>query len=197
MPINHEQFERKLAALGISTEAPDFLNNRNLIFPDKFPTKNARARVTRKLCTLFEGSSFKEPEKLVINQRFSELSKAWQPKNFEEACKRNAGRRKLHMQKRKDRADRILRLLAAMDTVPELRESAYGWLSLTAETMKKSKATASRDFALARRIHGQFAQLFGRPLNTKQDRINWSWDWSRGSPKTGHTWSPQNRPYEK
>jgi len=69
-------------------------------------------------------------------------------------------------------------MLSAMEAAPELRESAYGWLSLTAETMKRSKATASRDFALARRIHGQFGLMFGRPFNTRQDRIKWSWDWS-------------------
>jgi hypothetical protein len=44
------------------------------------------------------------------------------------------------MRKRKDR---ILQLLAAIAAVPELRESAYGWFSLIAETMKKSKVTAS------------------------------------------------------
>ena len=78
----------------------------------------------------------------------------------------------------KPRANRIVRLLSAMEAAPELRESAYGWLSLTAETMKRSKATASRDFALARRIHGQFGLMFGRPFNTRQDRIK-SWQSGR------------------
>jgi hypothetical protein len=82
------------------------------------------------------------------------------------------------MRKRKERADRIVRLLAAMEAAPELRESAYGWLTLTAETMKKSKATVSRDFALARRIHAQFARMFGRVFNLRKDQIKWSWDWS-------------------
>jgi hypothetical protein len=41
------------------------------------------------------------------------MSGPWHPKNWEEACKRNAGRRKLHQRKRKERADRIVRLLAA------------------------------------------------------------------------------------
>lgn len=48
------------------------------------------------------------------------MSKPWHPKNWEEACKRNAGRKKLHQRKRKERADRIVRLLAAID-----RESNY------------------------------------------------------------------------
>jgi len=65
-----------------------------------------------------------------------------------------------------------------MEAAPELRESAYGWLTLTAETMKKSKATVSRDFALARRIHAQFARMFGRVFNPRKDQIKWSWDWS-------------------
>jgi hypothetical protein len=89
------------------------------------------------------------------------MATAWQPKNWDEVCKRNAGRRKLHQRKRKERADRIIRLLAAMDAVPELLESSYGWLSLTAETMKRSKATASRDFQLARRVQTQFGRMFG------------------------------------
>ena len=67
-------------------------------------------------------------------------------------------------------------MLGAMEVAPELRESAYGWLSVTAETMKKSKATASRDFAIARRIHFQFARMFGRTLELKKDQVKWSWD---------------------
>ena len=106
------------------------------------------------------------------------MSQPWIPRNWEEACKRNAGRRKLHARKRKERADRIVGILVAMEVAPVLRESAYGWLSMAAERMKKSKATASRDFALARRLHNQFAQLFGRPLNLQRDHIKWSWDWS-------------------
>jgi hypothetical protein len=106
------------------------------------------------------------------------MSNPWQPKNWEEACKRNAGRKKLHQRKRKERADRIVRLLAAIDAAPELLESSYGWLSLIAETMKRSKATASRDVQLVRRIHAQFARMFGRRLEVKKDQILWSWDWS-------------------
>jgi hypothetical protein len=130
------------------------------------------------------------------------MAKPWHPKNWEEACKRNAGRRKLHMRKRKERADRIVRLLAAIDAVPELRESAYGWLSLTAETMKKSKATASRDFALSRRICSQFTRMFGRTFNATQDQIKWSWDWShygfrtRESVQAGHKKPVGNFPFD-
>jgi len=106
------------------------------------------------------------------------MSSPWHPKNFDEACKRNAGRKKLHQRKRKERADRIVRLLAAIEVAPELLESSYRWLSLTAETMKRSKATASRDFQLARRIHTQFGRMFGRRFEVKKDQILWSWDWS-------------------
>lgn len=106
------------------------------------------------------------------------MSVPWKPKTWEEACKRNVGRKKLHQRKRKERADRIVRLLAAIEAVPELLESSYGWLSLTAETMKHSKATASRDFQLARRIHAQFARMFGRKFEVKKDQVLWSWNWS-------------------
>lgn len=84
----------------------------------------------------------------------------------------------LEERRRKERADRIVRLLAAIEAAPELLESSYGWLTLTAETMKRSKATASRDFQLARRIHTQFVRMFGRKLEVKMDQILWSWDWS-------------------
>ena len=106
------------------------------------------------------------------------MSVPWKPKTWEEACKRNAGRRKLHQRKRKERADRILRLLAAIEVAPELLESSYGWLSITAETMKRSKATASRDFQLARRIHTQFVRMFGRRFQVNSDQLLWSWNWS-------------------
>jgi hypothetical protein len=102
----------------------------------------------------------------------------WTPKNWEEVCKRNAGRRKLHMRKRQARADRILRLLNAFGALPELRESSYGWLALAAEQTNTSRATASRDLALCRRIQTEFALMFGRLFNPKTDRILWSWDWS-------------------
>ena len=106
------------------------------------------------------------------------MSKPWHPQNWEEACKRNAGRKKLHQRKRKERANRIVRLLAAIEAAPELLESSYGWLTITAEAMKRSKATASRDFHLARRIHAQFSRMFGRKFEVQKDQILWSWDWS-------------------
>jgi hypothetical protein len=65
-----------------------------------------------------------------------------------------------------------------MEDTPELRESAYGWLTIASQVMGMSKATASRDFALVRRIHSQFARMFGRPFNAKTDQLFFSWDWS-------------------
>jgi len=44
------------------------------------------------------------------------------------------------MRKRKERADRIVRLLAAIEAAPELRESAYGWLSLTAKNDEEEQS---------------------------------------------------------
>src|SRR5215813_1811423 len=120
------------------------------------------------------------------------MSNVWFPKNFEEACKRNAGRRKLHIRKRKERASRILGLLTAMEATPQLRESAYGCLSRIAESMNKSKSTASRDLALCRRIHSQFLRMFGRTFEAKKDQVKWSWNWShygfrtRESVQAGH-----------
>ena len=80
------------------------------------------------------------------------------------------------------------RFLAAIEAAPELHESSYGWLSLTSETMKRSKATASRDFQLARRIHTQFGRMFGRRFEVKRDQILWSWDWSTYGFRTRESW---------
>jgi hypothetical protein len=44
--------------------------------------------------------------------------------------------------------------------------------------MRVSKATASRDFALLRRINLQFLRLFGRDFDPTEDEIVWSWDWA-------------------
>lgn len=52
------------------------------------------------------------------------MSSVWIPKNFEDPCKRNAGRRKLHMRMRKARAERISRVLNAMDSAHVLHDSA-------------------------------------------------------------------------
>jgi len=106
---------------------------------------------------------------------------AWFPTNFEDVCKRNAGRRKLHMRKREARADRILRILLSMDALKRinLRDTTCAGLSPAAQAMKVSLSTASRDHALARRIHRQFGRMFGRSFDPKQDHVVWSWDWSQ------------------
>ena len=77
------------------------------------------------------------------------------------------------------RADRILRILAAMDSAGamELRDTTYGLLAAASVEMQVSKATVSRDFALVRRIHRQFGRMFGRNFNPTSDKIFWSWDW--------------------
>ncbi len=97
---------------------------------------------------------------------------AWNPQSFEDACKRNAGRRKLHMRKRKARADRILRMLTSMDSAArglELPKTTYGLLTAAAVNMQVSKPTASRDFALVRRIHRQFRRMFGRSFDAQRE----------------------------
>lgn len=103
---------------------------------------------------------------------------AWIPSDFEDACKRNAGRRKLHMRRREARANRIVGMLAAADSAgaPELRKAAYRSLTLASRSTEVSKPTLSRDFALVRRIHRQFAPMFGRTFNPKRDKIVWTWN---------------------
>jgi len=107
------------------------------------------------------------------------MSTAWIPKNFEEAAKRNAGRRKLHRRKRHARADRIMALLATMDATAarELLTASRGWVTAFSLATQTSKATGSRDLGLVRRIHQQFTRMFGRNFNAKRDRIVWVWNW--------------------
>lgn len=56
------------------------------------------------------------------------MSNPWIPQSFEDACKRNAGRRKLHILKREVRTERIVRILNSMDSAqfPQLRDKPYG-----------------------------------------------------------------------
>jgi hypothetical protein len=79
------------------------------------------------------------------------------------------------MRKQQARADRIVRLVASMDfaRATELREKVYGLITITSQAMEVSKATASRDFALVRRIHRQFQRMFDRNFNSKRDRVVW------------------------
>jgi hypothetical protein len=107
------------------------------------------------------------------------LVAAWIPQSFQDACKRNAGRRKLHRRKREARANRILRVLASMEPAgaTELRDSTCGLLAPASQAMEVSKTTVSRDFALVRRIHRQFGRMVGRNFDPKRDKIFWRWDW--------------------
>lgn len=120
---------------------------------------------------------------------------AWIPSNFEEACKRNAGRRKLHMRKRKARADRIVRLLTATESKQAngLR-AGYGSISTASHALGVSKPTASRDFALVRRIHRQFLRMFGREFDAKRDRVVWTWNWKHYG---FITWESQAKGHKK
>jgi hypothetical protein len=52
----------------------------------------------------------------------------------------------------------------------------YGLLTAASVTMQVSKSTASRDFALLRRIHRQFERMFGRSFDPKRDRVVWTWN---------------------
>jgi hypothetical protein len=104
---------------------------------------------------------------------------AWIPKSFDDACKRNAGRRKLHRRRRHARADRIVALLVTMEetSARELLTTSYRWVKTFSLATQTSKATASRDLGLVRRIHQQFTRMFGRSFNAKVDRIVWVWNW--------------------
>ena len=55
---------------------------------------------------------------------------------------------------------------------------------ITAQAMNLSKAIASRDFALVRRIHRQFTRMFGRSFDSKKDQIVWSWHFDHYAFKT-------------
>jgi hypothetical protein len=81
------------------------------------------------------------------------------------------------MRKRERRADRIVPMLASKDfaVAAELRKTPYGLLNRASEAFEVSKATASRDFALVRRIHRQFLRMYGRSFDPKRDNVVWDW----------------------
>src|SRR4030095_13351249 len=80
---------------------------------------------------------------------------------------------------RKARADRIVRFLASKNSTHATKlRAAYGCVTITSRAMEVSKATASRDLALVRRIHRQFVRMFGRNFDAKRDRVVWTWNWA-------------------
>jgi hypothetical protein len=72
------------------------------------------------------------------------MGKAWRPRSWENICKCQAGRRKLHMRKREARANRIVQLLPAVSETEGLRESSYSWLPFFARHLQVSPATVQR-----------------------------------------------------
>jgi hypothetical protein len=103
----------------------------------------------------------------------------WTPRNFDEACKRHAGRRKLHIEKRKVRAERIGRLLPQVATSGFLRRCEYGCVSDIAEEFKVGRATASRDLALCRRMLDEHKRVTGFDFDGLfEEIIVFSWDYA-------------------
>jgi hypothetical protein len=103
----------------------------------------------------------------------------WTPRNFDEACKRHAGRRKLHIEKRKVRAERIGRLLPEVATSGFLRRGEYGCVTDIAEEFKVGVATASRDLALCRRMLDECKRVTGIDFDGLfEESIVFSWDYA-------------------
>lgn len=119
------------------------------------------------------------PDGKISGQQRGRGLAAWIPSNFGEACKRHAGRRKLHMRKREARAIRIVGMLATVNSAgaAEWRRATYRSLTVASLATEISKPTLSRDFALVRRIHHQFRRMFGRSFDVKRDRVVWTWNW--------------------
>ncbi|MDQ3817732.1 MAG: hypothetical protein M3362_08585 [Acidobacteriota bacterium] len=115
------------------------------------------------------------------------MAKAWVPKNQVEANKRQAGRRKLHIRKRAERAARIERLLAVMPTDENMRVGSYGWTRDVAQVLEVSEPTASRDLRLCRAILNKFEELFEREYDPETDSIKWGWDYASFSFRTPET----------
>lgn len=117
------------------------------------------------------------------------MAQAWIPRNREEAHKRHAGRRKMHIRLRRARAERIKALLSDMlgadPTCAEmLRSGAYGATRCVAHGFGVSMATASRDLAMCHLILAEFKQQTGREFNPQIDEVAWSWDFSTFSFKS-------------
>jgi hypothetical protein len=70
------------------------------------------------------------------------MPRKWIPKTFEEACKRAAGRRRYHAQRR---CARDKRQLLIMDILVQLNWQHYGAGRILAEALSVDPATISRD----------------------------------------------------
>lgn len=83
------------------------------------------------------------------------------------------------MRNRETRAKRIVAMLAAANSAgaPQLHKALYRSLTIASLATEISKPTLSRDYALVRRIHRQFARMFGRNFDERRDRVVWTWNW--------------------
>jgi hypothetical protein len=88
----------------------------------------------------------------------------WKPKNFDEACKRAAGRRAYNRQRRLARADRIEDILVIQDRFPHVtgRElAAY---------FKVHEATISRDLKFIKKVKEDYRQSMKVEMSAKSFR---------------------------
>lgn len=70
------------------------------------------------------------------------MSRAWIPKTFDQVCKRAAGRRRYHAQRRRERDNRQL---AIMGVLVQTKWQHYGMGRALAEALSVDPATISRD----------------------------------------------------
>lgn len=81
------------------------------------------------------------------------MPRKWIPKTFEEACKRAAGRRRYHAQRRRARDKRQL---LVMDILLQLKWQHYGVGRILAEALSVDAATISRDIKYILKWRGSF-----------------------------------------
>jgi hypothetical protein len=81
------------------------------------------------------------------------MSRKWIPKTFEQACKRAAGRRRYHAQRRRARDKRQL---VIMGILVQLNWQHYGIGRTLAEALSVDPATISRDIKSIRKFRASF-----------------------------------------
>lgn len=83
------------------------------------------------------------------------MSQVWIPKNFDEVCKRAAGRRRYHAQRRRARDERQL---INMGILAKLNWPRYGIGRTLAEILSVDPATVSRDLRYLRKWRASFME---------------------------------------
>jgi hypothetical protein len=122
-----------------------------------------------------------------MSERIDVVSRVWIPKNFEEVCKRVAGRRRYHSERRQQRDQRQL---VIMGILIRLDWPRYGYGRALAELLSVDPATISRDLKYIREWRASLLED-GKMSPQFADAIILRLVVARIHPRSGYSWTYQ------